>query len=94
MSGNCDKCNEHCLDCKCDLNKCILERIKDLGRIEERILAILDDDVFSSLSKHDPYWHHEDVSVEDRMSDIRMTFGLIADRLDYILRIINKCNDL
>lgn len=36
MSGECDKCGEHCLDCKCDIAPCPFCGSNDVGQIHHK----------------------------------------------------------
>lgn len=73
-----------------DLSDKILKRIQDMGRIEERIKSILDQEIFEQLSKHNPYWDSEDEKTCDKFYDLRMTLSAIYDNLWDIMGIIRK----
>ena len=48
MSGECEKCSEHCLDCRCRRKK---QRIEDLGRLSILLDRISDNELFDLYEK-------------------------------------------
>lgn len=64
-----------------------VRRLQDLGRIEERLRVLLNDNIFEYLSKHDPYWNENDSDEYDRLDECRMKFRHIQDQLYEVLEI-------
>lgn len=64
-----------------------LNRIKDMGRIEERILKMSNMDIFERLSKHDDYFEKAD---EDKLQELRSNFMVIREDLWDILNILSR----
>jgi len=67
----------------------ILNRIQDIGRIEEKISILLKDEIFEMLSKHNPYWVAEKEDEEDKLDDLRRKLCAIQNTLWDIKEIIN-----
>ncbi len=88
MSGECDKCSEHALDCKCLISN-VITRLEDMGRIKEKLSILLKSDLFESLGKHDPYWQHSDSDVEDKLHHIRSRISFLYEEISDIMEIIN-----
>lgn len=63
------------------------ERIEALGELKQKLRCLADNDLFDSLSKHDPYWNGEVNS-----KDLECKYGggtltvenVLADRLDSV----------
>ncbi len=72
------------------LSLAILGRIQDIGRAQEKLQSILDDDMFDNLSKHDPYWHPTIGEEIDRLYDIRMKMSFLHENLWKVMGILNK----
>ncbi len=68
----------------------ILNRIHNMGRIEERILSLLDEEIFENLSKHNPYWDSEHEPEGDKLHDTRMRLSCIKDNLWDIISILKN----
>jgi hypothetical protein len=64
-----------------------LNRIKDMGRIEERIIKMSNMDIFERLSKHDDYFNSTD---EEKLQDIRSNLMVIREDLWDIMNILSK----
>ncbi len=69
--------------------KTMLARIQDIGRAQQALYRVLQDDIFDILSKHDPYWHSEHEKEADKLDDIRMKLGCFSDNLWDVYRILN-----
>ncbi len=127
MSGECDQCNEHTMDCNCmrvqellaeydkiadtfdgftrlmrkkfpleriegekKLPEYMIDQIKSIGKAQAKLKNILDNDLFDSLSKHDPYWTSEDPDTEDQLQVLRMKLTCISDDLWDLWAILRK----
>lgn len=75
---------------KPELSVAILSKIQDMGRIEEKLLTLLDDDIFETTSKHNPYWHSENEEIGDKLDDLRRKFSCLHDNLWDIIAILRK----
>jgi len=76
---------------KTDLNKLILRRIETLGVIHSHLYELMRLDIFDDLSKHSPFWHHEDVlSEEEKLDSIRRQISCLHDDLSEIIDIIER----
>lgn len=82
------------LKCKSDfaspLCSNIISRIEDIGRAQERLKIILNDEIFEQLSKHNPYWRSENEAESNKLSDIRFKISLLQDNLWDLWAIIRK----
>jgi hypothetical protein len=70
--------------------KLMITRIEDIGRIKEKMRLVLDNQLFDDLSKHNPYFHSENVLEGDKLDDIRMRLGCLLDQLIEIYEILNQ----
>lgn len=68
----------------------VISRLEDIGRAKQMIKSILDDDIFDTLSKHNPYWDSEHEVESEKLYDCRMKFGLIQDNLWGLYSILDK----
>lgn len=66
----------------------MISRIKDLGRAQERLKMILDDEIFDTLSKHNPYWDSKYEPEADKLDDLRRKFSCLSDNLWDIMGIL------
>jgi hypothetical protein len=51
-------------------------------------------DVFNNLSKHNPYFEHEDEKINDKLFDLRGAFRMIEDSLNDIRTMLEVDKDL
>ncbi len=77
-----------------NLPDCMIDKIQDMGRVEEKILNILEDDIFKKTSKHNPYWESELEQEADKLDDLRMKFACLNDNLWDIISILRKEEEL
>jgi len=94
----CECCGGDCRLCTGQVNQTlnesnqlenkIISRIKDLVRVQERIKAILDDEIFDTLSKHNAYWHSEFDLESDKLDDLLRKFSCMNDNLWDIMGIL------
>jgi len=68
----------------------LIHKLQDIGRIEEKLLNLTEDQIFENLSKHDEYWSCEDPDTSDKLDELRMKFGYINDKIWDIISIIRK----
>lgn len=66
---------------KADTALSLIQSIQKTGRAIEILHKITDDDVFRDLSKHNPYWTHEDEKIYEKLDDLRMKLGWIQDEI-------------
>jgi len=93
MSGECNRCGEHCLDCNCPcLSKCILKRLEDIGCAREKLQSIIDEDIFENLSKHNPYWDSEHEKESEKLYDIRIKLAYFKEKLWEIYSTLSQEN--
>ena len=100
MSGECEKCGEHTLNCSCRkmisensldcLCLGLLRRIEDIGRAREILSGIMDMDVFDDLSKHNQYWESEHEKESDKLFEIRMKISHLQDGLGNLYEILSN----
>lgn len=73
----------------------ILNRIQDIGRAQEKLKSILDEDILEQHSKHDPYWHTDDLEIaNDRLHDLRCKLNCLSDNLWDLWTILRKEEEL
>jgi len=95
MSGECEKCGDHALECECDNLKKILpaymiERIEDIGRAQEKLKGILNHEIFDNLSKHDTYWHSKNDLESEKLDDLRRKISYLKEMLGDLWDILRK----
>lgn len=93
MSGDCEKCGEHCLECKCyvsNLGYRIIQIIESNGIAQEKLKTILYHDMFEGLSKHNSYWKSEHEVECDKLDHIRMTLKCMQDNLWDVWRVLSQ----
>jgi hypothetical protein len=90
MSGECNRCSEHTLDCTCtkDLSSRMIETIIRLGRAQQYLDSIMETDLFCNLSKH-RYWDSEDYEQSKFLNDKRMHISCLQDNLFTLSGILN-----
>ena len=71
-----------------DLSKQILDKIQDVGRAEQKLLDILEDDIFKKTSKHNPYWESNLEEEADKLDELRMKFACLHDNLWDVIGIL------
>jgi len=94
----CEVCGGDCKLCTgipetvklCCIGKSILNRIQDMGRVENMLKSILNDDVFANLSKHNPYYDSEYEVEADKLDDLRRKLSCINDNLWDVISILKK----
>lgn len=75
MSGECDKCSEHTIDCKCkDLTNGMIEAVIRLGKAQQYLNSILKYDLFAYL--------------EDIPQPIRCKVSCVNDDLWHLYNIL------
>ena len=57
--------------------------LQNVGRAEEKLMRLLEDAIFDTLSKHNDYWD------TDKLDDVRMKLSCIKEQLEDIQVLIN-----
>ena len=66
----------------------LISRVKDLGRAQEKLKFILDDEIFDRTNKHNAYWNTESEADWDKLDDLRRKFALINENLWDLMAIL------
>jgi hypothetical protein len=66
----------------------MISRIKDLGRVRERMKMILDYELFENLSKHNSYFHSENELESEKLDDLRRKISYLNNSLWDIMTIL------
>ena len=69
--------------------KDVVNKLLKVGRAYQLIILLLDDDIFDSLSKHDPYWQDEDEAVDDKLHQLRGKIQNMSDQLWDVIALID-----
>ena len=69
--------------------KDVVNKLLKVGRAYQLIILLLDDDIFDSLSKHDPYWQDEDETVDDKLHQLRCKIQHMSDQLWDVIALID-----
>lgn len=75
------------------LSALILDRMQDIGIAKERLSALLDDDIFNDLFKHNPWWESEHEAESDKLHDLRMKLGYFSEKMWEIWHILDAKHD-
>lgn len=71
----------------------VVKRLEDIGRAKEKLRIILDDEIFETTSKHNPYWQSEHEQEADKLDDLRMKLACLNDNLWDIWSVLRQDND-
>lgn len=81
---------EHTLITQATLPEVVVNRIKDMGRAQQRLKSVLDDEIFDTLSKHNEYWDSIDPDASDKLDDLRRKFVCMQDNLWDVWAILHS----
>lgn len=73
---------------KADLALSLLESIQKSGRAIEILRKITQDDIFDMLSKHNPWWDHDDEKTHYKLEDLRCKFKWIEEEIRKAMDLI------
>lgn len=59
----------------------MIKRIEAIGTAKEKLLQILDHNIWIDLSKHNPYWESQHEVESEKLHDLRMILSLFHDKL-------------
>lgn len=83
------------VDVDAKMSEAILNRLQDIGRAQQKLKSILDEDLLEQHSKHYPYWHTDDLEVaNDRLHDLRCKLNCLSDNLWDLWTILRKEEEL
>jgi hypothetical protein len=68
----------------------LLDRLRVLGRIHEKLLKLMQEDLFDSLNKHNPYWHDENEATSEKLHDVRCKVCMINDQIHEIWALLEE----
>lgn len=89
MSGECERCSEHALDCKChSLPDRMIEAVVRLGRAQQYLKSILDDEIFDHLNKYDKKWKSEHDKEDELLDNTRRSLSCLSDNLWSLMCIL------
>ena len=83
-------CCKDMVDCNCSIAANLVSQVKNMGRAENIIIELLDEDLFKNLSKHNTYWHHKDDEVEEKFDNIRMKISCLHDNLWGVVDLLRR----
>ncbi len=72
------------------LEENMISRIEDIGRAQEKLKMILDNDIFDMTSKHNMYWKSEDPIQAEKLDYLRRKFVSLNDDLNDLWGILRK----
>jgi|SRR6185503_9461591 len=73
---------------KADMALSLIESIQKSGRAIEILHKILEDDIFDTLSKHNPWWTHEDEKIYEKLDDLRCKFMWVEEEIRNAMYLI------
>lgn len=90
MSAECDYCGDHSLDCHCkgDISTKMVDAVIRIGRAQEYLKSIIENQIFNNLSKHDQKWKSEHEKESELLDDTRMSLSCLSDNLWYLNTIL------
>ena len=68
----------------------MISRLQNAGKAQDRIIKLLDDEIFESTSKHNPYWHSKHEEEADKLDDLRRKISCFHDNLWDIVQLLRK----
>lgn len=68
----------------------LISRIEDIGRAQEKLKNILDEELFDNLSKHDPFWDSKHELESEKLDDLRRKLSCLSDNLWDLWAILRK----
>ena len=68
----------------------VIARLEDIGRAQQKLKMILDEEIFDSFGKHDPYWQDENPEFDDKLHTIRSRIACLNDNLWDLWAILRK----
>lgn len=71
-------------------NTILLKRLHVLGRIHEKLLKLMDEEIFDSLSKHNPYWLDENEATSAKLHNVRCNVMMINDQIHEIWALLEE----
>jgi hypothetical protein len=76
-----------------DFKKSIIRRLEEMGECRQILKRIMTNQIFEHLSKHDPFWIHEDETTSDRLDEIRGCLKCIESDLGEMFEIMEDYNE-
>jgi len=70
------------------LSGAVISKVQMIGRVEEKLLRLLEDDIFEMTSKHHPYW--EDGDLLDKMQEVRCKVLWIEEVMWEVVRLLKE----
>lgn len=70
------------------MDKELIKIVMNFGKAERLIEELLEDDIFTDLSKHNEYYDHPDEIISTKLEDLRCKLRMIQDKLQEIHEII------
>jgi len=73
---------------KADMALSLIQSIQKSGKAIEILNKILGDDIFDTLSKHNPWWSHEDEKIYEKLDDLRRKFMWVEEEIRNAMYLI------
>ncbi len=71
----------------------LFSKLQDMGRVEEKLLNLLEDEIFQDTSKHNTFWHSKHGVEADKLDDLRGKISCLHDNLWDIIAILRRHED-
>lgn len=71
----------------------LISRIEDIGRCREKLSIIINDDIFETLSKHNPFWESVYEKEGEKLEELRFKFRQLQDSLLSLQNILENQHD-
>lgn len=72
------------------MNNDVVKALISIGRAQKILDKVLENPLFDSLSKHNPYWHSEHEVEADLLNDVRMQLQSVSDDLHELRYEMNQ----
>lgn len=72
-----------------NFERSIIDEIKKLGAVHEKVRDLLCHDIFDHISKHDPIWDDENSRAVDRLWEMRSHVRYVQDKLSEIYDMLD-----
>jgi len=73
---------------KADMALSLIQSVQKSGRAIEILQKILENDIFDTLSKHNPWWTDKDEKIYEKLDDLRRKFMWIEEEIRNAINVI------
>lgn len=75
------------------MNLTLINHLQDVGKAEKYLRDVVDDPILEDLSKHNPYWHHKDEEIHDKLDEVRRKLMYVEEQIHICIALLRKEDD-